>query len=107
MKAMVYRGARPVALDQGGVASVSRNENENEQQEDTRQEGEQQEGQAADEQMARQIAKLREMQKSEDHLDETMDEARDAVQAAHEADSMRPRGAQEYDAEEEGPQASG
>jgi hypothetical protein len=86
---------------------VSRNENEQQEREGARQEGEQPETQAADEQMASQLAKLREMQKSEDHLDKTMDEARDAVQAAHEADSMLPRDAQGYDAEEEGPQASG
>lgn len=53
------------------------------------------------------VAELREMQESGEHLKETIDDARNAVQAAHEADSMRSAGAQGYDAQDEGPQASG
>lgn len=53
------------------------------------------------------LAELREMQKQGEHLEETIEDARGAVQAAHNADSMRSPGTQGYDAEEEGPQASG
>jgi hypothetical protein len=53
------------------------------------------------------LAELREMQAQGEHLEETIEDARDAVQAAHNANSMRSPGSQGYDAEEEGPQASG
>lgn len=59
------------------------------------------------EQIAAAIAELRQMHESSEQLNETVEEARDAVQAAHEADSMRSSGAQGYGAEDEGPQASG
>lgn len=50
---------------------------------------------------------LRDMGEESEHLDEVMQDARDAVSAAHRADSMRAAGAQGGDAEEDGPQASG
>ena len=53
------------------------------------------------------IAELREMQQQGEHLEQTMADARDAVQAAHNANTMRSPDSQGYDAEEEGPQASG
>lgn len=53
------------------------------------------------------LAELREMQQQGEHLEETIEDARGAVQAAHNANSMGSPGTQGYDAEEEGPQASG
>lgn len=47
------------------------------------------------------IADLRAMQESGEHLNETIEEAREAVQAAHEANSMRSPGAQGYGADAE------
>jgi hypothetical protein len=65
--------------------------------------GDQQQEQRADSR----VAELRSMQQAGNHLQEVIEDARDAVRAARQADSMRSPGGEGRDAEEEGPQSSG
>lgn len=53
------------------------------------------------------IADLRDMEEKEDQLDQVIEDARGAVAAAHEANSMALPDSTGGDAEEQGPQASG